>query len=489
MNELLVRKLKEIANELPDRPGIYLMRGEMGEVLYVGKARALKKRVKSYFVNIAKHHPKTKQLVEHIRDIEVHVLKSEEEALLLECRYIKEFRPRYNVLLKDDKTYPMVKITEQHKFPRLEITRFVKPDGSNYLGPFSDSGALRRTVHLLNRVLGLRTCTVTEPNQRTCQHCLDFTLGNCKGPCIGNISEKEYREHVLEASRILAGRSKDLLRVLRKKMENASEALDFEKAAGFRDSLNALNTVMGTHTGPVMKFKKILQDKESELQAIQKKLNLQKTPVRIEAFDISNLSGKEATGSMVVFINGQPDKRYYRRFRIRTVHDIDDYAMMRELIIRRFAKIRNERGSLPDLVLIDGGKGHLNAAMEAIKELSLNEIVFAGLAKRLEEVFIQGQKEPLPFEKNSPGLHLLMHIRDEAHRFAIQYHRKLRKKRIAESVLDDISGIGLVKKKWLIRKFGSVRRLKEAEPLEIASVSGIGMKLAKEILYNLNSGK
>ena len=250
MNEERINHLKEIAKQLPDKPGIYVMRGETGEVIYVGKALSLRKRVKSYFLSIQKHNPKTKQLVKHIRDIEVFVLKSEVEALLLECRFIKEFRPRYNILMKDDKSYPMVKITQQYQFPRLEITRLKKPDGSVYFGPFSDSGALKQTVHLLNRALGLRTCRVPDPNQNTCRHCMDYTLGHCRAPCIGRISENDYRANIGEAAKILSGRSKGLLRTLKRKMQKASETLDFENAAFYRDCLHALNAVLGTRTGP-----------------------------------------------------------------------------------------------------------------------------------------------------------------------------------------------------------------------------------------------
>jgi excinuclease ABC subunit C len=600
--------IKDLLRQLPASPGVYLMRNVRGNILYVGKAINLRNRVRSYFTSQAKLTPKTRLLVEQINDFEYFVVSSEQEALILELNLIKRYWPPYNVLLKDDKTFPYLKIKFTEEWPRLHITRRIENDGSHYFGPFANINSLRRTLDVLKRIFPLRTCTGPVEPKMNRRPCLNFHMGYCLAPCAGKVSRSDYDKVMGQLIPFLEGKTEAVVRAVKKKMEEASEALDFERAARFRDQLQAVQSVIegqkiamkvkgeqdaiafamdndqacvhvfmirhgkligresftlkGTTnedptqimTSFVKQFysaspyiprllllqyrledpeivenwlsekkggrvdiespqrgqKKQLIDIVTEnarqgleqlkikqisvpsavtdaLKEIQKDLDLPRLPTRIEGYDISNIQGQDAVGSMVVFEDGRPKPAHYRRFKIKTVNGANDYAMLQEMLRRRFKRAISQDkdntawATLPDLILIDGGKGQLNAAREVLKEIGLNSLPLSSLAKENEELFIPDRPDAIVLPRSSLGLRLLQRLRDEAHRFAISYFQKIHKKRTFTSALDEIPGIGPKKKKALIKQFGSIQTIRQATIDELASVNGINYDLAQKI--------
>lgn len=609
--------LQEKIKNLPAGPGVYLYRDSEGRVIYVGKAVSLKNRVRSYFQAGAAQPPKTRLMMEKVADLEVIVTDSEVEALILEQNLIKEHRPHYNVLLKDDKSYPYIKVTLTDDFPRVMITRRHLKDGSSYFGPYTRVGAVNETLKLLKKLFPFRACKQKEPAARS-RPCLNHHIMRCLGPCCGLVDRDKYRSMINEVCLFLEGRQEDLIRRLAAKMEEASKNLEFEKAARFRDQLQAVRevvekqkitsggfedqdvvamarsadeavvmlffirggkligrehfTLKGTEgleraevlsafikqyysvidiiprdillseelkeEGPVIQEwlsakrgsmvflktprrgekKKLVEmvaknaqlaleqlqaaenasrDKTRDaLEELSGALGLDGPPNRLECFDISNTQGANSVASMVVFEEGRPVADQYRRFKIRTVEGPDDYASMQEVIRRRFTRAMEERGLLntgqisskeakfhllPDLVIIDGGKGQLSAARQVMKDLGFTGIPTFGLAKEEEVLFTEGSPDPIILPRDSRALHLLQRLRDEAHRFALAYHRGLRGKVSLKSLLDEIEGIGAVRRRALLKDFGSLPEIERATLEQLASVKGMNKKAARAV--------
>ncbi len=598
-----MKHIEEQLKLLPDSPGVYLMKDEFDDIIYVGKAKSLRNRVRSYFRK-GNHTYKTKVLVSHIRDFDYIVTDTEVEAYILEANLINKYQPVFNIRLKDDKTYPYIKVTLNEDFPRILKTRIVKNDGAKYYGPFTNVENLHRIIDVLKDVYKLRTCRkdlkAGKPEKRPC---LNYHIGKCLGPCIGAISPEEYRARVQEACQYLSGHQGDLLKKLEEEMYQAAEERNFERAAHLRDSIKALKSL--TEQQKVMYDKNINQDviavvigedgqscvqlliirngsligqeyyimegteEEGEKdilesflpqyyeraleipdeillsteiermdllqdllrrkkgrkvtvsipvigekrklvemaynngveslkrEAVREKykrsrttdavvklgeiLELEKPPVYIEGFDISNIQGTDPVASMVVFKDGQPAKDNYRRYKIKTVEGPNDYAMMKEVVERRYRRVLEEERPLPDLILIDGGKGQLRAAYEVLEELEISHIPIIGLAERNEEVFLPGRSEPVIIPKNSPALHLLQRVRDEAHRFALNYHRKLRSRRLTHTMLDEIPGVGPVRRQALLQHFGSLAEIRKASISQLKEVEGISARIARNI--------
>ncbi|MGO9586080.1 MAG: excinuclease ABC subunit UvrC [Limisphaerales bacterium] len=488
---------------LPHKPGIYLMKDRFGTVIYVGKARDLRKRVNQYF------HPsrrlgwdlKFNALVEAIHDFDIHVVRSEPEAFLLEGKLIKEFHPRYNISFRDDKRFLMLKVNLNDPIPNFTFTRLKKDDGARYFGPFSNSGALRNTLALVRRQFNLRGCRVFTPGEADYKHCLYAHLKYCTAPCIGNVTREQYLEQVLAACDFIAGQCHEMKDQLEIEMRKAATAQDYEKAASLRDLIRDLKET----TKKERKFERVpytlplAMDPQQDLAELAKVLGLSAPPQRIEGFDVSNISGTFAVASLVSFKHGRPDRANYRRFKIKTVEGQDDFASMAEVVKRRYTRLLMEgtassvpknsgqrrsaalQTNLPDLILIDGGKGQLSAACAELKKLGLEKIPVIGLAKEFEEIYQPGESKPLRLGLNHPAVKLLQRIRDECHRVANSYNAQLRIKRISESVLDELPGIGERRKQALLKKFGSVQRLRTATLEQIASVPGFGGKAAAEL--------
>ncbi len=469
--------------ELPDKPGCYLMRDKRGRIVYVGKARSLRKRVQSYFrdSSLRRGSPKLRGLVRSIADIDLVVVRTEAEATLTESRLIKEYRPRYNVSFRDDKRFLLLRAELGQPFPRLRLCRVKRDEGSEYFGPFPSSAATRATLDFIEKRFGLRKCGPRIPDAETHRHCINDIVRFCSAPCIGKISPEDYRERVLEACAFLRGERPKVLQELRENMQAASEALDFERAAALRDTLQALNQVVRRRARIASTPELKQQAAEQGVKDLKRLLKLPAVPHVIEAYDISNISGTYAVASMVCAVDGVPHKNLYRRFRIKSVAGSDDPAMMAEVIRRRYGDLRDSGAPMPGLVLVDGGPTQLGAARAELAQLGLVNVPTAGLAKRFELVYIHPAEPPLELERNSPALQVLQRLRDEAHRFALDYHQRLRRRRIRESVLDDIPGIGPCRKKKLLKHMGSLRRIEKASEEDIAKVPGIGRETARLI--------
>ncbi len=457
---------------LPDRPGVYLFRDAAGRLLYVGKALSLRKRVASYFHPALRLPPRIAQLMKQVRDLEVRDVATETEALLLEAQLIKVHRPHYNVAFRDDKTYPMLKVTNE-PFPRLLVTRRKLADGARYFGPFPDAGLMHEAVQFLRRVFPMRTCRVFPKTP-----CLEYHLGQCLAPCAEYINRQQYQRMVDDLVAFLEGRSAPLLKDLERRMQQAARDERFEEAARLRNQIASLSSLIAA---------KAKSQIAGPLEQLQTALKLPHVPHRIEAFDISNIFGDWAVGSLVVFRDAEPFRSHYRRFRIRTVQGIDDYQMMREVIRRRYSGTLAGSLPLPDLLLVDGGKGQLSAAVEELSALSLRLPVI-GLAKRFEHIFTPGAEEPIVLLPSSPVLHLVQRVRDEAHRFAIRYHRRIRRGSMTASALDALPGVGPTRKRALLQHFGSVDALRRASPQEIVHAGRLPESLAADILKRLNTG-
>ena len=472
-------------SEMPHKPGIYLMKDRFGTVIYVGKARDLRKRVSTYFHPSRRHgwDLKLNALVEAIHDLDVHVVRSEPEALLLEGKLIKEYQPRYNISFRDDKRFLLVKVNINDPIPRFTITRLKQDDGARYFGPFVHSSSARDTLAMARKKFNLRGCRPLTPGEADYKHCLYGHLKFCTAPCIGNVSKEDYRAQVIAACDFLSGQTEEMEREIEEDMKKAAAAENFEKAAEYRDALENLRRT----TQKTKKFTRIPYSLPVAIEPAQdvielaKVLNLPAHPARIEGFDISNISGTFAVASLVSFKDGRPDRSNYRRFRIKTVTGQDDFACMAETVQRRYSRLQRESSSMPNLIVIDGGKGQLNAACAELKKLDLSHIPIIGLAKEYEEIYQPGQSEPLRLSHDAGALKLLQRVRDESHRFANTYNAQLRLKRISESLLDEFPGLGPQRKTALLKKFRSVHRLRLATVEEIAQVSGFGGKAAQEL--------
>jgi excinuclease ABC subunit C len=548
--------IRKKVSTLPHKPGIYLMKDRFGTVIYVGKARDLRKRVGHYFQPSRRMgwDLKFRALVEAICDFDYHIVRSEPEALLLESKLIKEFHPRYNVSFRDDKRFLMLKVNMNDPIPRFTLTRLKQEDGARYFGPFPNSGALRSTLSLVRRQFHLRGCRPLTPTERDYRHCLYAHLKYCTAPCIANVTREQYLEQVNAACDFIAGQCEEMQEQLEAEMKKAAASQQFERAAELRDMLVDLKRT----TKKTEKFERVPYslplaiDPARDLAELAETLGLPAPPERIEGFDISNISGTFAVASMVRFKNGRPDRANYRRFKIKTVVGQDDFASMAEVVRRRYTRLLNESkvhppssdsgatgspkskeedgeaipealqelvddvsaavkrrgrvrsetdasaaairehkapgeipnktaGNLPELILIDGGKGQLGMAVAELKKLGLEGIPVIGLAKEFEEIYQPGKPEPLRLSHESGALKLLQRVRDESHRFANTYNAQLRLKRISESILDEFPNIGERRKAALLKKFGSVQRIRLATEEQIAEVTGFGGKAAGEL--------
>jgi excinuclease ABC subunit C len=467
---------------LPHKPGVYLYKDRLNRVIYVGKARDLRKRVGQYF------HPsrkmaadlKTRALLESIWDVEIHEVRSEAESIILEGRLIKEYRPKYNISFRDDKQLLMVKVNLNDPYPRFQFTRQKKDDGARYFGPFAHSGALRSTMNLMKKKFGLRSCQPAIPTEKDFKHCMDHIIRNCSAPCVQRISRAGYLDRVRQACDFLEGKSAEMLSSLEEQMKKEAAALNFEKATVLR---NMLDDIRHT-TSRQRKFVRALPTTvvpERDMEELLDVLQLATVPELIECFDISNISVTHKVASMVCFRNGKPDRYNYRRYRVKSVEGQNDFASMAEVVGRRYARVLREGGKLPDLIVVDGGKGQLSAALAELQKLKLFAQPIVGLAKKNEEIFRPLSPYPIVLPRESGALRLLQRIRDEAHRIANGYHQLLMKKRIGESVLDDCPGMGETKKLALLKYFGSVEKIKKATSSELCEVEGVGKKLAENI--------
>ncbi|MFC1510236.1 UvrB/UvrC motif-containing protein [Candidatus Omnitrophota bacterium] len=408
-----MNNLKKIIQALPLTSGVYLMKDKQGKIIYVGKAINIRKRVQSYFRKKEALDLKTARLVEEIVSIDYLDTESEAEALLLEASLIKKHDPRFNIDLRDDKSYPLIEISAD-PFPSVSLARpRTRKKGVTYYGPYVNPKLVREALNIIRRIFPFCTCKKLPKKA-----CLDYHMGLCEAPCEGKIGKREYAKTIKNIRLILEGKKDVLLRGLEKDMETACQKQHYEQAAKIRDQIRALGALY-SGTKDINYYK--------EAEQLYRACALPRSPQRIEAFDVSNIMGQQAVGSMVSFYAGKPDKRNYRRFRIKTVEGIDDFKMIAEIVRRRYGRLKREGKTFPDLIVIDGGKGQLSAAYRELNALHL-EIPLMSLAKREEEVFLPKKRKPIILKKDSLGLNLLQRIRDEAHRFAITYHRKLRKK-------------------------------------------------------------
>ena len=590
--------IKNALAVLPEKPGVYLMHDAEGKVIYVGKAVVLKNRVRSYFRNLASHTPKVRAMVAKIAEIETIITSSEVEALILECNLIKKYRPRYNISLKDDKSYPYLKVTMQEDFPRLHMTRRLMRDGAKYYGPYADAGAMYETMKLLKTMFPLRTCRKMNPDRP----CLNYHIKRCLAPCAGYVSKDEYGKMIKSVCMVLDGRTTELERDLKQRMQQAAEEYAFEEAARLRDQLQAVERLNESQkavtnnggdmdiigfaqdmTGNCLQIffvrkgkligrdnfflqdggeaplevltafikqyyneatfipreivlpqlpqaeeqqlielwlrekaerkvelltpqrgvkrellqlandnaLKLLQERlrkgslslkndEQAAEELQQALGLAHSLERMDCFDISHTQGSETVASMVVFRNGSISKKDYRKYKIVSAEGKpDDFKSMQEVVYRRYKDYED----LPNLVVIDGGKGQLSSALEVIRGLGLADLPVVGLAKREEEIFIPHQSTSILLDRDSAALHLIQRIRDEAHRFAITFHRKLRGKRNLVSVLDHVEGIGPKRRQALWKAFKTLDAMKAASVEELASVDGMN-STAAQALYD-----
>jgi excinuclease ABC subunit C len=476
-------KVKAKLRDLPEVPGVYLMRDLQGRIIYVGKALNLKDRVTSYFRDstFSTTTPMRRDLVLTVADLEWYRARNEAEALLLESKLIKDYKPRFNIALRDDKRYMMVRIHTGHPFPRFEICRFRRQDGYAYFGPYVSATSAREAVDFAERRFGIRVCLPLRPGAADFKHCLAEVIRQCTAPCVGRISRSDYHLRVTEACAFLRGERPELLDDVRADMRAASDACDYERAASLRDTLTHLETAIRQRRSLTGDPGIRIQEAHAGVEELRHALRLPRSPRVIECFDISTISGTHSVASLVCAVDGMPQKNRYRRYRIQTVEGMNDPAMMKEVVSRHLDDIREGSRDTPDLILLDGGQTQLAAAREALVTAGMTDIPTAALAKRFEEIHLAPGEPPIRLPPDSPALKVLRSLRDEAHRFAISYNRLLRARRIRESALDDIPGIGPSKKKALLSVFNSVRRLSAAPESEIAAVPGVGAALARSI--------
>jgi len=452
---------------LPDRPGVYLMKDVQGSIIYIGKAASLKKRVSSHFRKSGQTAKQTVMLSK-IKDIDILMTSSEAEALILEAGLIKEYKPKYNVAIKDDKAYPMLKLTVKEHFPRLLICRRKKNDGAIYFGPYTSAGLLRKAMALVRVLFPLRICKVMPKST-----CLHYHLQQCLGPCAGKIDAAGYKKIVDNLCLFLKGQKKTLIKIISQQMKEATQREDYEQAANLRDQMSSLSTL---GTAPIQPF-----DRINALEQLKQILRLKRLPSLIEGYDISNIYGSEAVGSLVRFKQAHPVKSEYRRFKIKTVEGIDDYAMLREVIKRRYTGSLTKTLKYPDLILIDGGKAHRQVVAEQLRRLHIH-IPVISIAKQFEYIYVEWKSEPLVLSQRCLALMLLIRVRDQAHRFAISYHRSLRKKRTLSSELDQIPGVGRKRKQFLLRSINNISNLKQFTLDKLKKIKGIDEKTAKNIV-------
>lgn len=494
------------------------MKDARGNTIYVGKAKDLHRRLSNYFsptaATLSNH--KTRALIHAIASFDYFETRNDHEAFLLESKFIKQYRPHYNIQLKDDKRYPLLKIPKGETLPRFQLSRVRKEDGARYFGPFVHSQALYATQEWINRHFRLRTCKAKNPGEHDFKHCHADVIRNCSAPCIGRITPEEYNNNFNQAVRLLEGTGKKgTLDQLEREMMQAAEELDFERAAYLRDIRDNLTKTLE----PARRFRKTTPDlpgtvrPEQDMRELGEALGLATPPFIMECFDISNVSSNHIVASMVRFTNGRPDNKAYRRYRIRTVDGQNDFASMSEVIRRRYTRILAESGAaasrppdttlyqwlktlseegkapitVPDLVVVDGGKGQLSSALADLEAIGLGDMPLVGLAKQREEIFFPHQPEPLCLPHSTGALKLMQRIRDEAHRFANGYNELLYRKRMRESALDDAPGMSAAKKRLLLEQFKSVAAIKKADPADIATIKGISETWARTLLDYLNT--
>jgi len=471
MNQKIKLKLKA----LPNSPGVYLMKDKEGNVIYVGKASSLSKRVRSYFTPSG-NNTKILALTEKIYDFEVIPVISEAEALILENQLIKKYKPKYNTNLKDDKSYPLLKITKD-EFPSVQIVREKKTDKAIYFGPFTNKKLLKETVRFLRNFYPLRNCKKDIYSGKI-KLCIQYHIGRCSGPCENKITKEEYQKLVEGFCAFFKGKYKEFEKKLKKWMMEEIKKLNFEEADKIKKRLFLLNKM--AEKFPVRDEEELYRySGENILFNLSKILKLSKIPNLIEGYDISNISGEFAVGSKVSFLAGVPYKEGYRRYKVKTVERIDDYRMLEEVLTRRFDS-EEERKEIPDLILVDGGKGQLGVAISVLKRYNL-KIPVISLAKKEEKIFVDWSEEPIILPNDSPELHLLQRIRNEAHRFAISYHRKIRSKNFKFSFLDEIDGVGEKTKKKIITNFSDVNIIASLKIDQLKNI-GINEKIAEKII-------
>jgi excinuclease ABC subunit C len=432
-----LHKLRAKVKHFPTTPGVYLMKDDRGRVLYIGKAASLKHRVSTYFSEAAIHDPRTADLIPHIHDVDFLECDSEVDALLTEARLIKDLQPPFNDRLKDDKSFPYLQIRIREDFPRVEFTREPLSSGVKLYGPFASAKALRGAIQVLQKIFRFRTCSLDiregDPKWQWFRPCLLYFIHQCSAPCNLKISKDEYRKDIERLRLFLEGKKADLIEQLEREMKEAAVELRFEDAARIRDELAALRNLhlrgdLEQHVQPEVFY----IDPQKGLHGLQKVLKLAEPPRVIEGIDVAHLAGNEIVGSLVQFIDGTPFKPGYRKYRIRTVQGVDDYRAIAEVAARRFRRLRDEESPFPNLFLVDGGRGQLHAALEAIRSVGVEPPMVVALAKEEEVLYVPNQAEPLRLSRHSFALRLLQYVRDEAHRFAQHYHHLLRRKRLME---------------------------------------------------------
>jgi excinuclease ABC subunit C len=486
----LPKTLKEKVRRLSNRPGVYIMKDRIGRIIYVGKAKALKRRVASYFrpSRAFTLHPKIRALVDLIADFDAIEVKSEPEALLLEGKLIKQWKPRYNTDFTDDKRFLLVRVDPREELPRFRLVRLRKDDRSRYFGPFAHSGQLRKALAQMRGKFGilLGDGTPRQLADGTWQLYDDVRAELYGFP--NSVTSESYQERVEKACEFLEGKSREWLGMLRNEMEGAASRREFEKAAALRDVVFALERTLQKTRRFERTDPTALSADQPALASLQEALALPSLPDAIECFDISHISGTFVVASMVRFAHGRPDRDHYRRFRIKSFVGNDDFRAMEEVVGRRYRRQREEGRPFPELVVIDGGRGQVAAALKAFVALGLEPPPIIGLAKREETIIFPDQRPPLNLPLDHPGLRLLQRLRDEAHRFANTYNADLRTKKIRESILDDFPGLGPVRRGALMEHFGSIDRLQEATAGQIGEVPGFGPKLATELHAFLGDG-
>src|SRR5437879_5896443 len=486
---------------LPARPGVYLWKDAAGEILYVGKAANLRTRVPNYFAD-EQGSPEREVLQGQIADLETIIVPSEAQALLLENTLIKEHQPRFNIRLRDDKSYPQIAVTLGEPFPRVLVVRRVTIPGARYFGPYTDVATLRQTLKIIRRIFTVRSCHWDLPHDAPNRPCLDYHIDRCRAPCVGYQSEADYRRMIDDVLLFLEGKTVDVRTRLRERMQDASQRLDFERAAQLRDALKWLDQVEqpqavelvgggdadARHLLDSLKIESFDIDERAAdpVFALGRDLGLAAVPRSFVCIDISTNQGRDTVGSLVWFEAGRPKKAEYRRFRIRGAPQ-DDFAAVHEVVTRYLGRRISEAKGLPDLVVIDGGKGQLGAAVDAARALGQDKLPIVSLAKQEEEVFLAGRSDPLRLSRRSPSLKLLQRARDEAHRFAVSYSRKRRAQRTITSALLAIPGVGPNRRRALLERFGSLAGVKTATPAEIAALPGFSTTLAERILDRLQA--
>lgn len=471
--------------EIPAKPGVYVFRDRFGNVIYVGKASNLRRRLGNYFQPARSRtaDPKLRSLINSIAEWNFEVVRSDDEALILESRLIKAYAPRYNILMRDDKRYLLLKLDMSEKFPTLRCARFKAGDNARYFGPFPHGSALKSTLEYLLQRFKLRACKDENPDEESCKRCLKRIMKDCSAPCRGNITEEEYAKLLNSALEVLDGNIAPLEEELETKMRAFAAEQKFEQAARYREILQNLRAVF-TRKNRAFETPELpgVPTGLSAVRALQEALKLPKAPKLIWGFDISNTFGTLAVSGMVVFRDGKPDRSSYRTFNIKTVEGIDDFSMIAEAVRRQFSRALEENSVLCDLLLIDGGKGQLGAAVKTLYELNCPVLPVLGLAERNEEIFLPGKSDPIILSRHDPALRLLQSVRDETHRYSITRHRRRREKLLAASVLDEIPGIGEKRRALILRTFGSVAALKKLTPGEIhEKCPSLGEKLAEDI--------